>query len=122
MIFVLIILGIGLIIFLSGCKKPITPEPNPEPEPNKPKWEDYFPKNWYKPLVDWNKGKWILSDYNSKEWDNYIMQVNFWNETLERLPIKKGEISDRKLYLILFQKKDNGEYLFKWTSDMQIWG
>lgn len=115
-----IIILIGLYFLLRKKGNGIIPEP--EPEPNNPKWEDYYPKNWYKPLVDWNKKKWIPSNHNSKEWDNYVIQVNLWNETLEKLSIKKGEISDRKLYLILFQKKDNGEYLFRWNSDMQIWG
>lgn len=118
---ILIIAGI-LAFLLTGCKSNPTPEPEPGPEPNKPKWKDHFPENWYIPLVDWNKKKWISSDYDSKEWDNYVIQINLWNKNLEKLSIKKGEISDRKLYLILFQKKDNGEYLFKWTSDMKIWG
>ena len=122
MIWILLILLIGVGIFLSGCKSKPKPPPDPVPDPNKPKWEDYYPLNWYIPLVDWNKGKWILSDYNSEVWDNYIILVDLWNETLEKLTIKKGEVSDRKLYLILFQKKDNGEYLFQWTSDMQVWG
>lgn len=121
------ILIVGILIFLTSyflLKKKgngVIPEPEPEPEP-KPKWEDYYPENSYMPLIDLNGKKWIASDYNSKEWENYILKVNFWNETLEKLPIKKGEVSDRKLYLILSQKKENGEYLFEWTSDIQIWG
>jgi len=119
---ILIILGVLAIYFLSGCKKETKPTPDPDPGPDKPKWEDHFPVNWHKPLIDINKKKWIASNYNSIDWDNYIVLINLWNNILEKLPIKKGEVSDRKLYVILFQKKENGEYLFLWTSDMQIWG
>jgi len=121
-IIIFVIIGIIILLLSRRKPKPNPPNPEPDPEPDKPKWEDYYPINWYVPLVDWNKKKWIPSNHNSGEWDNYIIQIDLWNETLERLPIKKGEVSDRKLYLILFQKKDNGEYLFRWTSDMQIWG
>jgi len=117
-----VIIGAFVIYFLTGCKHEINPNPDPEPEPDTPKWEDYYPLNWYKPLIDWSKAKWIPSNHDTEEWDNYIVLIAFWNDTLEKLPIKKGEVSDRKLYVILFQKKDNGDYLFRWTSDMQIWG
>jgi hypothetical protein len=119
-----IILAIAVIafMFLSGCKpKPKPPEPDPEPDPDKPKWSDYYPIGWYKPLVDLYN-KWVHSDYESIEWQNYVSLINGWNETLYNNNIPKGEISDRKLWLILRQKKSNGEYLFKWTSDMDIWG
>lgn len=119
---ILLIIGLGAILILSGCKSNPNPNPEPEPEPNKPKWEDYYPDNIYVPLIDLNKKKWIQTDYNSPNWANYINLIEGWNNNLEKPPIPKGEISDRKLYVILFQKKSNGEYLFQWTSDMQVWG
>ena len=121
---ILLILLIAVAIYFTWCKQTSPgPGPGPDPGPNVPKWEDHYPVNWHKPLIDINKKKWIASDYNSIDWDNYIVLINLWNNILDKLPaIKKGEVSDRKLYVILFQKKENGEYLFIWTSDMQIWG
>jgi hypothetical protein len=66
--------------------------------------------------------KWINSNYDSELWQNYTSKIVNWNNELSKLPIEAGEVSDRKLYLILNQKKPDGKYLFQWTSDLEVWG
>ena len=75
-----IFLGVIFTLLLSGCKSKPTPNPDPNPDPDKPKWEDYYPLNWYKPLIDWSKAKWIPSDHSSDEWSNYVILIAFWND------------------------------------------
>lgn len=122
-ILAIIAIVIILAMFLQGCRSPKPPVPEPpEPNPVEKTWEDYYPLNHYKPLIDLDKAKWIHSDYESVEWKNYIRLIDNWNKTLYSDIIPKGEISDRKLWLILRQKKIDGSFLFEWTSDMDIWG
>jgi hypothetical protein len=121
MSWLILILGLIILILLASCKPKPIPTPEPDPEPDKPKWSDYYPVNWYEPKLDWDKHKWIYSDYESLEWAKYITLIHNWNETLHNDYIPKGEISDGKLWLMLRQRKDNGSFLFEWTSDLDIW-
>ena len=62
MVWILVIIGIVFILYLSGCKKPPTPSPNPpipvpEPDPHYWKWQ----------LVDTTTGRWAdYCDYMQK--------------------------------------------------------
>jgi hypothetical protein len=127
-ILIIIIVIIALVIYVQRQQNnpvpvppPEPPDPEPEPEPDKPKWSDYYPINYFKPLVDLNKGKWIHSDYESPLWTNYVNLINNWNETLEKQSIVKGEISDRKLWVILSQDHPKGGKLYEWTSDLDVY-
>ena len=70
-----VIIGVVFIFLLSGCKSKPNPKPKPQPNPDEPKWEDYYPLNWYKPLIDWSKAKWIASDHNTDEWNKYFIFI-----------------------------------------------
>lgn len=115
----LIMAGI-LALFIGACKKkpePPLPDPDPEPEPvPKPKWSDYYPKGWYVPTIDWGN-KWRERDFDSPEWLQYErVLVELFKATGRDL------WNDAALSRILMTKLPDGRYLFKWTSDMAIWG
>jgi len=93
MIWILVILGIALIIFLSGCKKPVTPEPNPEPEPPEPT-----------PIPDPTGHKWQLVDKTTERWKRYVEGM-------------KNVTTDTLLALELIKKDENGKYFYVWTAE-----
>lgn len=81
MIWILAILGIGLAIFLSGCKKPIIPEPEPGPNPE--------PEPEPEPEPDPHFWKWQLIDNTTERWDNYFNYMQkITSDTLVALEMK----------------------------------
>ena len=55
-----------LIVFLQGCRSPKPPVPEPpEPNPVEKTWEDYYPLNHYKPLIDLDKAKQTIETISS---------------------------------------------------------
>jgi len=105
-----------LALILGGCFKKPKPEPEPEPEPED-EWEDYYPVNWYKPVIDINAHKWRERNFDSPEWETYENTVLSLMKKVDR----ENKFDDLTLARILTSKTDDGRYLFKWTSDMEIW-
>jgi hypothetical protein len=101
---------LGLI--LGGCFKKPKPEPEPEPED---KWEDYYPAGWYKPLVDINAYKWQEREIDTDLWWEYE------NKLIEFMRIQGRDIFDALALARVLTIKINGQYYFKWTSDMETW-
>lgn len=116
-IFAIITIVIILAFALQGCnKKPIpTPEP-PEPNPVEKTWEDYYPKSAKIPATP-NYGNWRPRNFNSNDWSNYESVIQgLFRQT------GRDVFDDIALSRILMTKLLDGRYLFKWTSDMEIWG
>ena len=112
---ILAIMGIALMIFLSGCKKPIIPNPNP-PEPV--------------PEPDPHPWKWQLVDETTKRWKNYRDYMKrVTSDTLVALEMKFYKwVSDWDLFHKLDywdlpdevwkNKKADCDGLARLTSDM----
>lgn len=106
-----------LVFFLQGCRPPQPPVPEP-PEPPEPEksWEDYYPEGSHKAISP-NYGNWRPRNFNTPEWDKY-------EQTIQDLfkQANRDTYDDAHWSRVLMLKKPNGEYLFEWTSDMEIWG
>ena len=91
MIWILVILGIVLIIFLSGRKKPIIPPPGPSPEPPDPNPD---------PIPDPTGYKWPLIDDTTQRWADYCEYMKkITSDTLVALEMR----------------------FYKWVSDWDLW-
>jgi len=102
-------------LFMGACsKRPKPPDPDPEPEPEK-EWKDFFPRNWKIPVIDWGN-KWRKRAFGSPLWLEYEQKVEGLYKQVDR------PFDDTGLSRMLMLKLPDGRYLFKWTSDMDIWG
>jgi len=90
MVWIIAILGIGLAIFLSGCKKPVIPEPNPKPDPPDP-------HGW----------KWQKRDISTESWKRYVEGMKYI-------------ISDALMASELKKKDKNGKPFYRWVSDWDL--
>lgn len=110
-----VLAGLLITLLFSSCRKPDPPEPDPDPDPDppEPKWEDYYPAGWYVPVIDWDVAKWqMMTDEEKEDYDDMMIHLMNINNRLT--------FDDLTLHLVLFTKVD-GEYYFKWTSDMETW-
>ena len=105
-----------LALILGGCFKKPKPEPEPEPEPKpEDEWIPFYPQNWYKPAIDWSKGKWQQREFDTDLWWEYE------NKLIEFMRIQGRDIFDALTLARVLTVKVNGQYYFKWTSDMEVW-
>jgi len=99
MIWILIILGLVVVIFLSGCKKtiiPNPPEPKPEPEPPGP--------------IDPHPWKWQLVDLTTERWKNYCEYMKrMASDTLLAAELRKKVLVDGVW-----------KYFYHWVSDWDL--
>jgi len=108
---IFIVVGILLLLLLTGCK-PNVPTPIPiDPPPNDDEEEN--PIVYYDPNAD----KWKMPDKNSDLWKAYVKymtvihQIN--SDILLALEMKRK---------VLNQETGKYEYFYKWTSDEEQFG
>ena len=100
MIWILVIMGIALIIFLSGCKKPVIPGPDPSPNPT-PEPE---------PIPDPHPWKWQLVDKTTQRWSDYCDYMKkITTDTLMALELQKKFLID-----------DKWVRFYRWVSDWDL--
>lgn len=90
MIWIIVIVLIGLIIYLAGCKKPpIGPQPDPDPEPPEPP-----------PIYDPYYWKWPKKDMTTERWATYMAGMNYiTSDTLMALEMRNYKwVSDWDLF------------------------
>jgi len=111
----LIIIG-SIFLFLYGCNsKHPEPTPNPDPDPDNPKWKDYYPKGYSKPIDFHNK--WIKRDFDSSRWSDYE------NKILDFMLYEDRQDKFDELTLAkLLTHKENNKWFFTWTSDLETFG
>lgn len=115
---------IGIFIFfvtagfvIGGCTKKPKPDPDPQPnpEPDKPKWEDYYPKGYSKPIDFHNK--WIKRNFDSSRWSDYENKIIDFMLDEDR----QGKFDELTLAKLLTHKENN-KWFFTWTSDLETFG
>ena len=115
---------IGIFIFfvtagfvIGGCTKKPKPDPDPQPnpEPDKPKWEDYYPKEYSKPIDFHNK--WIKRNFDSSRWSDYENKIIDFMLDEDR----QGKFDELTLAKLLTHK-ENDKWFFTWTSDLETFG
>lgn len=92
---ILIIAVIALVVFLSGCKKPVIPNPpgpNPPPVPPEPGPPD---PTFY---------KWQLVDKTTTRWGRYVVGMEY-------------ATSDTRVAFEMRKKDENGKPFYVWTAE-----
>ena len=95
MIWILLILLIGIVLYFSGCT-PITPTPDPEPIPD--------PDPEPEPIPDPVFYKWHLVDMTTERWARYF-------EYMQRIT------KDSLMALEMMKRDENGKHFYVWTEE-----